>query len=193
LLAISILCGLYFYTTFYVLIPATKLGNQWNNYINPLNLVFLFFGGVLIGKLFKDRIIHPIISVAAIFTGLSLFIFFPVSGDEVNLVTGFNRIIFTFCCFLICFGSYKLTYQIPSFAAKPLKLLGQSSYSIYLIHPIIYHFTSKLPEQTRLLSSIIATLVVSYFVYLYFERYFMNFSKQIKLPFQKRKAFADVS
>jgi len=51
--------------------------------------------------------------------GLGLFVFIPACGDTISLVTGVNRLLFTFCCFLICFCFYKLTLKFPVFIHNP--------------------------------------------------------------------------
>ena len=95
-----------------------------------------------------------------------------------------RQVFFTFCCFLICFCFYKLTFQFPKFIHKPLTLLGEASYSVYLLHPIIYNIvgifrnhTIHFPESVRLILSIFLTMVVSYFIYEYFEKYFMKLGR----------------
>ena len=183
-----VLLGLYLYFAFVKLNPNLTLSEQWKNYVNPLNQVFLFLGGFLIGFFFHNtKIKNSIISTLIILSAL-IFTFYPATGDTINIVTGYNRLIFTFCCFLICFCFYKLTFKFPEFIHRPLTLLGEASYSVYLLHPIIYKLTGvalaicgkylfNFPESVRLLSSVILTLIISYYVYQYFEKYFMKFGR----------------
>lgn len=175
-----VLFSLYLYFAF------VKLNTEqtWRNYVNPLNQVFLFLGGFLTGLLFNKTKINNAAIVALFLIGLGLFIFIPVHGEQIVLKIGINRLIFTFCCFLICFCFYKLSFQFPKFIHKPLTLLGESSYSVYLLHPIIYNLvgifrnhTTHFPESVRLISSISLTLAVSYFTYEYFEKYFMKLGR----------------
>ncbi len=191
LLAIIIL-GLYLHFTFYNLNQAIILSEQWHNYTNPLNQVFLFLGGFLIGLFFHNTKIKNSIVFAIMLLGISLFIYYPVTGDKINLVTGVNRLIFTACCFLICFSFYKMTFELPKFIHKPLALLGEASYSVYLIHPLVFGVTgialtvtSKYlfyaPASFKIIISIISTLILSYIVYQRFEKYFMKFGKGNKI------------
>lgn len=185
----AIIFGLYIYFAFYRLTPESGLTDQWVDYINPLNQVFLFLGGYLIGFLLTNAKINPVISVGLIITGLLIFILFPANGDAIHLVTGWNRIVFTFCCFLVCAGFYKLSLELPGVLHKSLTYLGEASYSVYMLHPIVYAVTGvglgfvakklfAVSEWVIFPVAIIGTLIISYFVYYYFEKYFMKFGKR---------------
>tara|TARA_B100000768_G_scaffold178290_1_gene193831 strand:+ start:154 stop:1281 length:1128 start_codon:yes stop_codon:yes gene_type:complete len=176
---------LYIYFAFVKLNSELTLSNQWKNYVNPLNQVFLFLGGFLIGLLFNKTKINNATILSLLAIGLGLFVFIPADGNSINLVTGVNRLVFTFCCFLICFCFYKLTFKFPVFVHKPLTLLGKASYSVYLLHPIIHdlvgrfrNHTIHFPESVRLILSIFLTLVTAYFTYEYFEKYFVKLAKR---------------
>lgn len=171
----------------YLYFAFIKLNNEptWTNYVNPLNQVFLFLGGFLIGLLFNKKQISNATLIALITAGLGIFIFLPAHGEQIVLKIGANRLIFTLCCFLICLSFYKLTFKLPLIVHKPLTLLGEASYSIYLIHPIIYNLigilrshTIHFPESVRLILSVCTTLFVAYFTYEYFEKYFMKLAKR---------------
>lgn len=187
-----ILFGLYLYFAFIKLSPALTLSEQWKNYINPLNQIFLFLGGFFIGFFLKNIILKNYIIFPLLIGGIALFIFYPVSGDQINLVIGTNRLVFTSVCFLICICFYKLSVQLPKLIHKPLTLLGEASYSVYLIHPIIWSITSiashiiseyiiPIPQSVRLSLSVLLTLVTSYYVYQYFEKYFVKLGKKTEM------------
>lgn len=183
-----VLFGLYLYFAFVKLNPDLILSEQWKYYVNPLNQVFLFLGGFLIGLLFHDTKIKDSIIVFLLFLAFVLFTFYPATGDTINIVTGTNRLIFTASCFLICICFYKLTFKFPKFIHKPLTLLGEASYSVYLLHPIVWTLTSiasglfskyifYFPVSARLTLSVLSTLIISYYVYKYFEKYFMKLGR----------------
>lgn len=182
-----VIFSLYIYFAFAKLNPELTLSEQWKNYVNPLNQVFLFLSGFLTGLLFNKTKINNATIATLFFIGLGLFILNPAHGDLINLVTGVNRLIFTFCCLLICFCFYKLTFKFPIFIHKPLTLLGEASYSVYLLHPIIHDLVGRLknhtfhfPESVRLILSVYFTLVIAYYTYEYFEKYFIKLGKQKK-------------
>lgn len=182
-----ILFAFYLYFAFVKLNSELTLSEQWRDYVNPFNQFFLFLGGFLIGLLFRNSKVNNIFAFISLFLGLSLFVFIPVQNDTINLVTGINRLLFTVSCLLICFGFYKLTLKLPIVIHKPLTLLGEASYSVYLLHPIVYNLvgifrnhTIDFSESVRLILSVSFTLVVSYFTYEFFEKYFMKIGKRVK-------------
>ena len=177
----------YLYFAFILLDRNIDLQLQWRNYVNPLNQVFLFLGGFLIGLVFQNITIKNSVSLLVLILGLCIFIFYPVYGNTIHLVTGFTRIIFTVSCFLICLSFYKLSFKLPTIAHQPLALLGEASYSVYLLHPLVYSIINifskyffHFPKSIILILSVISTLVISYFVYEYFEKYFMKMGSKKK-------------
>lgn len=184
---------IYVYFAFYLLDKNTALSNQWRNYVNPLNQVFLFLGGFLIGTIFQNRRISKLTTILLLIMGLGLFIFYPIQkGGAIYLVTGVNRLVFTFSCFIICLAFYKLAIELPKWIDRPFALLGEASYSVYLLHPIAFgvvgfllSFASRvlgpLPNYSGFVISLVLTLLLSYFVFQYFEKYFMRLGKEKKL------------
>lgn len=183
----TIIFGIYLYFAFYKLNQNLTLSEQWENYVNPLNQVFLFLGGFMIGLFLHTIKIKNSIVTTLIVLGLGGFIFYPVTGDSIHLVTGVNRLIFTACCFLLCIAFYKMSFAFPKFIHKPLTLLGEASYSVYLIHPIVFILLERVENHTSKLSGVLkpivaasATLLLSYFIYQYFEKYFMKLGRTNK-------------
>ncbi|MES2567351.1 MAG: acyltransferase [Bacteroidota bacterium] len=192
LVSLAIL-SIYVYFAFFKLDLSVSLGLQWKVYINPLNQVFLFLGGYLIGYFFSSINISNRVSILLIFMSLCLFTFFPSSADPIDIVVGGPRLIFTLSCFLICLGFYKISFKLPDSIHKFFALLGESSYSIYLLHPLVFTMVSflltfldgygfKVPVLFKLTVAISFSVVISYFVYEYFEKYFIRkaSTKQLK-------------
>lgn len=184
----SFIFSIYLFFAFSILDANQSLASQWRNYVNPLNQVFLFLGGILIGMVFKNVEIRPALRILILLVGLGVLIFYPSSGDPISLVTGTNRLVFTLSCLLICLSFYKINVELPAFADRPLAILGEASYSVYLLHPIVFRVIRHLfsisaehlyvfPEELTIISSICVTLVVSYVVYEKFEKYFMRFGR----------------
>jgi exopolysaccharide production protein ExoZ len=190
-LSTLVILGIYLYFTFVKITPDLTLSEQWKNYVNPLNQVFLFLGGFLIGFFFHDTKIRNSIVLTLIILTITTFAFYHATGDIINIVTGVNRLFFTLCCFLVCICFYKSSFKFPKFIHNPLILLGEASYSVYLLHPIVWVLTgffSKLfgkyifcfPVSARLILSVLLTLIISYYVYQYFEKYFMKLGRTNK-------------
>lgn len=204
LLSLAILC-VYLHFAFNILDVNRSFTDQWRDYVNPLNQLFLFLGGFLIGMFFSQIKIPTIPSLVILFIGLAAYIFYPAPpGDRINLATGFTRIIFTIFCFVICLGFFKTTLRLPGFINKPLTLLGEASYSVYLLHPVVHtvsfyvfalsatHFYD-FPLIVEIVTPIIITLVLSYFVYKKFEKYFMRLGHQKNIAIDKKNVAAPVT
>lgn len=187
-LLILALTGLFLYFAYIALNPMFSLSEQWSVYINPLNQVFLFMAGFLIGYLLNQVQFTSTLSLGLMAAGILLFTFYPAYGDPITLVSGTNRLVFSACCVLICIGFYKLPLQLPSFFHKPLTLLGEISYSLYLLHPVLWTLSGLVsgwvsrhffyvPLSVRLILTPMVTLIISYFVYHYVERYFMQLGR----------------
>ena len=99
-----------------------------------------------------------------------LFLFYPTSSDTISLVTGIDRLVFTVAAVLICFGFFKMSVRLNDVVHKPLSTLGEASYSVYLLHPVIYGignwFFAKFADHVYNFPW--------YLVYQYFEKYFMS-------------------
>ncbi|MBX7050445.1 MAG: acyltransferase [Flavobacteriales bacterium] len=184
--------AIYCFYAFYMVIdelPFKAKGQQYN-YVNPLNQLFLFLSGYLIGLILRPIMIKPIINTIILIAGLLIFVLYPVHGDRIHLVADFPRLILTAACIMVCIGFYKLRFHLPGIVDRALKLLGEASYSVYLLHMIVFQLTGfifeyirthffHVPEFVRFFSSIILTFVLSYFVYQYFEKYFIKLGKKV--------------
>lgn len=183
---------IYLQFAFSILSPEKTITEQWRNYVNPLNQVFLFLGGYLIGFLSEKKEIRNEYSWLFMIGGLALFTSYPSYGDNIYLVTGYNRLIFTLSCFMMVLGIYKVKGQLPKNLQTPLSWLGEASYSVYLLHPIVFSLSGialkmilgklGMPDLIRFnwLIAIPVSLVMSYFVYHYFEKYFMKLGHRSK-------------
>lgn len=154
---------------------------SWEAYVNPLNQVFLFYCGFVIG------LMSPTVKRSWIFilVGLGLFICYP-AHEVSDLVTGWGRMVFTFCCLLVVYGFYRLNFSFPKVIHYPLSKLGEASYSVYLLHPLVLFgfnyvrikiFHAPLNPLVALVVCVLATVVLSYLVYLYFEKRFIDYAR----------------
>ena len=179
---------IYVYFAFSLLNPDETLSEQWRVYVNPLNQVFLFFSGFSIGLILQNVTVSKLTNIAVLLIGLGVFVLYPAEGNTIHLVTGFSRIAFTVSCVLICASFYKLNIKFTDLVNKPLTLLGEASYSVYLLHRTVYvlvgiassvfaKYVFPLHLSITLSLSVILTLIISYFVYEKFEKYFMRLGR----------------
>lgn len=168
---------------FYFLDSSVSISNQsqWIKYINPFNNLFLYVSGLAIYYNFKDKDFNSrIIYVTLLVTSL-LFCFLPFDGDQINIVTGFGRVIFLLLSILIVICIYKFNFQLPFFLNKPFEILGLATYGIYLLHPVIY-FTIKdhfMIKDGLLIIVPIITIIAAIFLYHHLEVKFINIGKKV--------------
>ncbi|WP_226389039.1 acyltransferase family protein [Penaeicola halotolerans] len=182
---------LHTYFAYVILDENNSLSSQWRDYVNPLNQIFLFLGGMCIKSIFDKLDLKNIYAFILIVIALLGFVCYPVSGDTIHLITDVNRLFFTGICFTLCIGFYKLTYTAPVWLHKPLAILGESSYSLYLLHAIVFSVISFILNrldinnnffdrylEIRIALSVIVSLFVSFLSYNYFEKYFMRLASR---------------
>lgn len=178
-----------FYFTFIVLKTNNSLASQWRNYVNPLNQVIFFLCGFYIGHFFQDVEAKNWYYVVALLLASGICVLYPITGDRIALVTGITRIIFILSISIICLACYKLRFNFPIFLHLPLQLLGEMSYSVYLLHPIAYavifkicarleHYGCYITLDLKILISVVTTLIVSFLTYKYFEKFFINIGRR---------------
>lgn len=189
---------LFHYFAFFMFKANDTLHNQWTNYVNPLNHLLLFFVGMSIPIFFKQEVQHKYLPVLLIVFGTIILFTLPSGNDGIDLLYGLNRWAFSIASILICLGFYQLNANLPPLLDEPLKKLGEISYGIYLLHPFVYQLMCMLIRkmddsgfqmmQSNALLIFIAvslTLIVSYIVYHYFERYFIKKGNTIIANFYK--------
>lgn len=185
---IAVTLALLAYYSYCKLNPAIPLGWQWGTYVSPIGQIFYFAAGIGIG--FMEHGMRkfgrwPALLIVATFIVIMLY---PASGEPIQLVTGTTHIVLTLLVTAMCFLVYKTNFDfLPSFIRKTLTFLGEVSFSLYMIHPIVYHAIKKssdhlsigLPAYALIASTIVLSIVLSYFSYQLFERYFIKKGKEL--------------
>lgn len=180
-----IITAIYFHFSFVQLTNTKTLAVQWLDYINPFNQLFLFLSGFLIAHFFYTKSLTNLQTTIFLVVSVLLFAILPSEKDPIHIVTGVNRLAFTFICIIICLSFYKSNFILPGYLHRPLATLGEISYSVYLLHPLAFSITSIIlnkfvPQYSKNLQlplSVIFTLVASYFVYHSIEVYFMKLGR----------------
>ncbi len=187
-----VLCSvaMHHYFGFHILNPDIDLANQWRDYVNPLNQIFFFTAGCVIGLLTKRQSISPAAIICMLICGVVLFILTPADRNTIHLVSGWNRWIFTASCLLICMGTYRIETALPGKLHTALKFLGECSYSVYLLHALVFAVFAyvakaaqsnglEVPMIFKMIIPVALTLSLSYLVYTYFEKHFIRMGNRI--------------
>lgn len=139
----------YVFIAFIVLQQPVPLSEQWLNYINPLNQVFLFSTGIFIGKYIKrESFIH--IPVSVFISIISIVLWFGLmNSTPIDMVTGFMRIVLTVLSILIVIYFYQLPAITNTYLHSFFKNTGEISYAIYLLHPLVYFCLSGMLKKVQ--------------------------------------------
>lgn len=171
------------YFAFFVLNVNIPLKIQWSKYLNPLNQLVLFSGGVLTGQLLSGKKFPNQFGIALLAFSSLAFACYPVEGDQGLLIAGINRIAFVFLAFLITASFLIIDFRIGKIAGFLLSKLGEISYSLYLLHPIAFTLVKKYSGITGtasvIISGFILTLLLSFLVYYFFETRFINLGQRL--------------
>lgn len=153
---------------------------------NPIILLFII--GVIIGMIYNSKIkINKNISIALMIISLSLVI--TQYSLHYNTDHGYNNWGITLIPLVLCFAIASKSVSIPKISS--LKFLGDISYSLYLIHPLVITFNTKimiligLGEYKKGVISILVFVLISFitsiFINLFIERSLSNKIKKIMI------------
>lgn len=166
--------------------PAATLAVQWGIYVKPLNNLFLYTAGIALYYNAAGQTWSNARSLTAMGVALVLFVLYPVSGDQILIVTGLNRVVFSAAAVLLVLSFFKLKVALPPILATPLTQLGLATYGVYLLHPLVREGCRLLlPEagvSVLIPLTIVLTLFVSLVVYHRFELPMMQIGKRLTRP-----------
>ncbi len=189
---IAILCT-YIYYGFFVIDSGATIGDEWFNYIDPLNQALLFSGGICIAYLsmtHSSRINNKwhIIMIA---TCALFFVLLPGSGNQISIITEWNRVFFTIVILALSYFTFNVNAKGLSIPEKILKFLGDASYPVYLLHGVVFD-TARIyifpllgdisPEAKLFFSLFVLVpflIVISYMTYKFIEMPIINSAKKI--------------
>ena len=158
-------------------------------YKHPLYQLGLFFGGILIGHIFKTISIKNTWALLILGVSAILYAFHPVSGKPINIMINDVRVYYTLVCFGITIAFFKANFDfVPSVIKKVLAFFGEISYSLYLLHSLTWTVFVMCGLKIRYVYplSVIGTIIISWLVYTYFETPFRNLG--VKFNLKKNKS-----
>jgi exopolysaccharide production protein ExoZ len=162
---------------------------QWQLYVHPLNNAFFFFSGlgfVLLDKSFPfiKKQFTSKISVALLLVLTVSFVLYPIDNQPIALITDWNRVIFSLLIIAFCGVLFFSNLRFSGFLHRALTWLGDVSYSIYLVHPLVFQVLKGLNARYIFadlwmvaLLAIPVTFLVGNFVYQEYEKRWMRLGK----------------
>lgn len=150
----------------------------WARYVQAANHAFFFVGGMAIA-IFQPQLTRLprfywyIIGLISVL----LFCIWPVGNNPVELIQGYNRLFFAAISLLFTLAYFQSQLHLPVLVDRIFGWLGHISYSVYLLHPLVFRVSKALlvkylPHQPELLCplALLVTLAVSHLSYFYFEK-----------------------
>jgi exopolysaccharide production protein ExoZ len=183
----TLICFLSVHTFFgfYFIDLKAVFTKNWDYYVNPFNQVFFFVIGVFGAKFLNNVKISSHVSLIGIVVSLLIFGFLPTSNKN-ELIFGFHRFVFTLACLLLVFSFYKSKFELKGIVNKLLLWFGEISYSLYLLHPIVWYACKRIFKMISFLHenlllqifvSAILTFMVSHIIYKFYELKVLVFLK----------------
>lgn len=191
--------AVFLYFAFVVIDPRLPLVSSWVDYANPLNQCFLFMIGILIGEFMRVGTWSVGTRIGLFVVGMLMLFGYPSEADPASIVSGPARVVLVAGAALICVSAYRWALALPQLLSRPLVFLGETSYGIYILHPIFYNLVELmhakgplaglgLPVSVRMVLAITLTLAGSYLSYRYFEQPMMALGRRLSARFQTKTA-----
>lgn len=185
LVAASVAVGLYF--AFQAIGTHATLASQWQTYINPMNNLYLYATGVALYYNTNRRALGAAAACTMLVAAMAAFLWYPVAGDLVHIVTGVERVVFSMASILLVLSFYGITSSPTAWISRPLVTLGLATYGVYLLHPIVYQAVelsirglgwSKAPLVTIALT-VVLTIAIAIALYACLEAPFIRLGKRL--------------
>jgi len=186
LVGLAFLCPLY--VSFRLLPAGGSLENMWTVYIHPFNQGHLFASGAAIGLYrYAFRTVRHRTILAVFFISAGILATAPAGVDELYYVVGWHRVFFTAACLGLCWCAANWRREHNRVLAKAMRFLGITSYSIYLLHPVVFNATNMIngrwlgwPQAVMAFGlAVPATLLVSSVAYAWIEKPAMDFASRL--------------
>jgi len=144
--------------------------------------------GIAIFFNLKDKKFNPSIVILFFLLSLLVFVKYPVHGDQINIVTSYNRLAFILASIflVIAFSKFEYFNSIPKFIRVPFYQLGIATYGVYLLHPIILDYVAYFLKDFKINQPLyfiilvsILTVLVSLISWNFFEKKLIIYGKNI--------------
>ncbi len=177
---------LFWFTSFKFLDNDSSFSSQWKLYIIPLNHLFYFASGIIIAQSIKisKNYQYGILMLLSII----MFYFYPVS-ERIDLISGIDKVFLSLFVITFMYSVFHYNFSIHNSIKKQFIILGEISYALYLLHPIVLKWISYILSSTTWMNdykllvyilSALFSLSISYYIYNKFEKPCMIKLRDIK-------------
>ena len=182
LFAVGIWVAFNWFSTF-----KTDQAEWWEAYVQVANQAFFFVGGMAIGvfRHVLTRLPHLFWQSLLVISGLC-FAFWPIETEAFHLVSGWNRLIFSSIALMGAAAFYNSQISLTGLSHQLFSWLGAVSYSVYLLHPLVFRATHVVRNLFRnndniasgnpdvywpvFIAALCGTLILSHFSYNFLEK-----------------------
>lgn len=166
--------------------PLTSISKKWNFYVNPMNHLAFFISGVVtffyMGKKVSFLVNKWILLGFTLISIISVNLFY--TNHYFYFCGKFERLYFSLFAFILF---YNVLYGWGSriFSSKVFLFLGEISYSIYLLHIVIYSVVKRFTynPSLQMACSICIVMVIATLSHFFVEKPFIQLGKKLTRKF----------
>lgn len=137
------------WTAFYWFSPEKSIQSEWwETYVQAGNHAFFFTGGMAIG-IFRTHLLKiPVIFWQFLLAAsVVFFIAWPIAEAPFFLVSGLNRLLLSMVGLVAVVAYFNSNINLGGIPHRLLSWLGAVSYSLYLLHPLVYRATQGVQKM----------------------------------------------
>lgn len=164
-------------------IQYTDQASWWTAYVQSGYHAFFFVGGMLLAVFRHSLVRAPRLFWLILVLGTGLgFCYWPIDAAPFFLVSGWNRVLLSALVLLFVTGYFQAQIQLRGWAQGVFAWLGAISYSLYLLHPLVFRLVKFVALKFQLdqnywalfLPSLLLSLLLSHLSYFYLEKPIMR-------------------
>ena len=145
-------------------------------YVNPIQHIFFFNAGMLLGITFKKSISKYLYAYCAL--GLFIFMSFLGPVEQKSCLENYTRLFWALSTVVLVFLCSRV--EVNNFF---IRFLGQISYGVYLIHPIfVWKILPRLGLRNSYLvvpCTLIFSILSAYLIFRFFETPLQKYLKKV--------------
>lgn len=160
-------------------VEKTAQSDWWEMYVQVKNQAFFFMGGMVIG-VFKQGLarIQRTIWILVLVLSILGFVCWPIGSEAFQLISGWNRVVFSGLTLVIVASVFNCKIELSGRIGKMFTWLGAISYSLYLLHPLLFRAVGAVVRKLELgesywlvfIPALLGALILSHLSYFFLEK-----------------------